>query len=106
ITDFVMATEQLAPPYNESVHHACRLKMNCEAANGTVEDLLEQAAYGEASNPGQPARPRSEEASWEPALNLYEDVPVLLRKWVLSHEHGDGVEAMRQALELTLGHPL
>ncbi|ETW04755.1 hypothetical protein H310_03902 [Aphanomyces invadans] len=47
ITDYVMAVEQLVPPFNESVHHVCRLKLYSEAANGTAEDQLEQAAYGE-----------------------------------------------------------
>ena len=87
-----------------------------EAANDVAEDLLEQVAYGEGGfhvegfsevrevNGQHQVLVKwlgleDEEASWEPAANLYEDVPVLLRKWIAATEGQDSsVKAMRIAL--------
>jgi transposase InsO family protein len=124
ITDHVMVTEQLVPPHAETIHHVCRLKLYSEAANGVAEDLAAQIAHGDGGFHVEgfvKAREvdgqyqvlvkwlglDDEEASWESADGLYEDVPVLLRKWVATHEGDDEtVGAMRKSLEMTLGHPL
>ncbi|RHY23025.1 hypothetical protein DYB32_009325 [Aphanomyces invadans] len=67
------------------------------------EDLEDHAAYGEGGF-------HVEDLLATRVVNgqheILEDVPVQLRKWVLSQKHDDGVEAMQEALELTLGHLL
>ncbi|RHZ00235.1 hypothetical protein DYB35_012807 [Aphanomyces astaci] len=47
-----------------------------------------------------------EEASWEPALQLYEDIAVVLRRWIVKNASDGVAKEMRDDLEATLGHPL
>ncbi|KAH9088946.1 hypothetical protein LEN26_019336 [Aphanomyces euteiches] len=47
VTDYVMETQQLVPPYGVSLHHACRMKMYAEAGREVTEDLLEHIAFGD-----------------------------------------------------------
>ncbi|KAG9408722.1 hypothetical protein AC1031_022134 [Aphanomyces cochlioides] len=47
VTDYVMETQQLVPPYDLSLHHACRLKMYCEGGRDVTEDLANHIAFGE-----------------------------------------------------------
>ncbi|KAF0756264.1 hypothetical protein AaE_004707, partial [Aphanomyces astaci] len=47
-----------------------------------------------------------EEASWEPALQLYEDIAVVLRRWIVKNAADGVVKEMRDDLEATLGHSL
>ncbi len=47
ITDYVMETQQLVPPYATSVHHACRLKMYHEGGREVTEDLAAHIAFGD-----------------------------------------------------------
>ncbi|RHZ19074.1 hypothetical protein DYB37_013802 [Aphanomyces astaci] len=47
-----------------------------------------------------------EEASWEPALQLYEDIAVVLRRWIVKNASDGVVKEMRDDLEATLGHSL
>ncbi|RLN87899.1 hypothetical protein DYB28_012169, partial [Aphanomyces astaci] len=47
ITDHVMETQQLVPPYEITVHHACRLKMYHEGGREVTEDLEAQIAFGD-----------------------------------------------------------
>ncbi|RHZ27015.1 hypothetical protein DYB26_012008 [Aphanomyces astaci] len=47
-----------------------------------------------------------EEASWEPALQLYEDIAVVLRRWIMKNASDGVVKEMRDDLEATLGHSL
>ncbi|RLO10054.1 hypothetical protein DYB28_011967 [Aphanomyces astaci] len=42
ITDHVMETQQLVPPYEATVHHACRLKIYHEGGRDVTEDLEAQ----------------------------------------------------------------
>ncbi|CAK4595890.1 unnamed protein product, partial [Aphanomyces euteiches] len=44
-----------------------------------------------------------EEASWEPALQLMEDIPVIMKRWMRSHRDEDLVAEMRRILEPKLG---
>ncbi len=46
------------------------------------------------------------EASWEPALALYEDIPVLFRRFCAKHAAKKKFKAMVNDLELALGHLL
>ncbi|KAH9125553.1 hypothetical protein AeMF1_003853, partial [Aphanomyces euteiches] len=45
-------------------------------------------------------------SSWEPALSIYEDVPVLFRRWTTTHHDEDGVSEMVEDIERAIGHPL
>jgi hypothetical protein len=47
-----------------------------------------------------------EEASWEPVSSLYEDIPVVMRRWAKANMRMEGMPAMIKDLEATLGHPL
>ncbi|KAF0702593.1 hypothetical protein AaE_015834 [Aphanomyces astaci] len=46
------------------------------------------------------------ESSWEPALSIYEDVPVLFRRWAMSRLDDYGVGEMLDDMERVFGHPL
>ncbi|RLO03243.1 hypothetical protein DYB28_014014, partial [Aphanomyces astaci] len=92
ITDHVMETQQLVPPYEVTVHHACRLKMYHEGGREVTEDLEAQIAFGDGGFhverldearcvDGQHQvlvkwlELDHEESSWEPAANLLDDIP-------------------------------
>ncbi|RHZ04601.1 hypothetical protein DYB26_007932, partial [Aphanomyces astaci] len=47
-----------------------------------------------------------DEASWEPVRSLYEDIPIVFRRWVHQHEDQEEVKKMAAELEKTLGHSL
>ncbi|KAF0730914.1 hypothetical protein Ae201684_011796 [Aphanomyces euteiches] len=46
VTDYVMETQELVPPYDLSLHHAYRLKMYCEGGRDVSEDLADHIAFG------------------------------------------------------------
>ncbi|RLO00681.1 hypothetical protein DYB28_004503 [Aphanomyces astaci] len=46
-TDHVMEIQQLVPPYEVTVHHACGLKMYHEGAREVTEDLEAQIVFGD-----------------------------------------------------------
>ncbi|CAK4677833.1 unnamed protein product, partial [Aphanomyces euteiches] len=46
VTDYVMETQELVPPYDLSLHHACLLKMYCEGGRDVTEDLADHIAFG------------------------------------------------------------
>ncbi|ETV78978.1 hypothetical protein H257_07762 [Aphanomyces astaci] len=46
------------------------------------------------------------ESSWEPALSIYEDVPVLFRRWAKARSNEDGVYEMIDDLTSACGHPM
>ncbi|KAF0731194.1 hypothetical protein Ae201684_011457 [Aphanomyces euteiches] len=46
-----------------------------------------------------------DEASWEPVQSLYEDIPVVFRRWV-NQSQDEEVKKMAEALEKSLGHSL
>ncbi|CAK4853296.1 unnamed protein product, partial [Aphanomyces euteiches] len=53
------------------------------------------------------------ESLWEPAFSIYEDVPVLFRRWTTTHQNEDGVSEMVEDgvsemvedVERAIGHP-
>ncbi|KAH9108266.1 hypothetical protein LEN26_014132 [Aphanomyces euteiches] len=47
ITDHVIEVQQLVPPFEVSLHHACRLKMYHEGGRDVTEDLKAQIAFGD-----------------------------------------------------------
>ncbi|ETV67425.1 hypothetical protein H257_16401 [Aphanomyces astaci] len=92
ITDHVMETHQLVPPYEVTVHHACRLKMYHEGGIEVTEDLEAQIAFGDGGFHVERLDEArcvdgqhqglvkwlgldEEESSWEPAANLLDDIP-------------------------------
>ncbi|KAH9119530.1 hypothetical protein AeMF1_007830, partial [Aphanomyces euteiches] len=92
-----METQELVPPYDLSLHHACRLKMYCEGGRDVSEGLADHIAFGnEGFHVARLGSVRVEngeyqalaywlgldedEASWEPVQSLYEDIPVVFRR--------------------------
>ncbi|KAF0757346.1 hypothetical protein AaE_004292, partial [Aphanomyces astaci] len=123
VTDYVMETQQLVQPYDLSLHHACRLKMYCEGGRDVTEDLADHIAFGnEGFHVAKLGDVREEngeyqalvywlgldedKASWEPVRSLYEDIPIVFRRWVHQHEDQEEVKKMAAELEKTLGHSL
>jgi hypothetical protein len=117
VTDHVMETQQLLPPFEISTHHACRLKMYHEGGREVTEDLEAQIAFGDGGfhvERLEEARCVSgqhqvlvkwlglqdEESSWEPAENLLEDIPVVFRKWIEANKEDAAVAAMIESLAL------
>ena len=47
VTDHVIETQQLVPPYGVSLHHACRMKLYCAGGREVTEVLLEHIAFGD-----------------------------------------------------------
>ncbi|KAF0730987.1 hypothetical protein Ae201684_011539 [Aphanomyces euteiches] len=117
VTDYVMETQQLVPPYGVSLHHVCRMKMYAEAGREVTEDLLEHIAFGDGGFhverlDGVRVQDghyevlvkwlglEDEESSWEPAQNLLDDIPVVFVKWCESHRHDEAVSDMMNSLGL------
>ncbi|RHZ01493.1 hypothetical protein DYB31_012294, partial [Aphanomyces astaci] len=116
--------QQLVEPFTTSVHHASRLKFFSDAALDVTDALVDYAAFGDEgffveellgarrSADGKfEVRVKwkgldEEEASWEPALQLYEDIAVVLRRWIMKNASDGVVKEMRDDLEATLGHSL
>ncbi|ETV90674.1 hypothetical protein H310_14568 [Aphanomyces invadans] len=46
------------------------------------------------------------ESSWEPNAQLYEGIPIVLRRWILKHASDEVIQAMREDHEASLGHNL
>ncbi|ETV69592.1 hypothetical protein H257_14731 [Aphanomyces astaci] len=124
ITDHVMETQQLVPPYEVTVHHACRLKMCHEVGREVTEDLEAQIAFGDGgfdverlddSSSSSPSHFTKfagryqvfvkwlglddEESSWEPASNLLDDIPVVFRKWAAANKQDPAVAALIKTLD-------
>ncbi|KAF0703840.1 hypothetical protein AaE_015228 [Aphanomyces astaci] len=113
--------EILVQPYDLSLHHACRLKMYFEGGRAVTEDLADHIAFGNewfhVAKLGDVRKENGEyqalvywfgldkdEASWEPVRSLYEDIPIVFRRWVHQLEDQEEVKKMAAELEKTLGH--
>ncbi|ETV73383.1 hypothetical protein H257_11882 [Aphanomyces astaci] len=111
-----METQQLVPPYEVTVHHACRLKMYHEGGREVTEDLEAQIAFSDGGFhverldearcvDGQHRvlvkwlRLDDEESSWEPAANLLDDIPVVFRKWAAANKEDPAVAALIKTLD-------
>ncbi|ETV71271.1 hypothetical protein H257_13409 [Aphanomyces astaci] len=118
ITDHVMETQQLVPPYEVTVHHACRLKMYHEGGREVTEDLEAQIAFGDGGFHVQRLDEArcvdgqhqvlvkwlgldDEESSWEPAANLLDDIPVVFRKWAAANKEDPAVAALIKTLDFS-----
>jgi len=118
ITDHVMETQQLVPPFEVTTHHACRLKMYHEGGRELTEDLEAQIAFGDGGfhverlggarcENGQHQvlvkwlGLEEEESSWEPAINLLEDIPVVFRKWIEENKEDSDVAVLMKSLDLS-----
>ncbi|RLO00618.1 hypothetical protein DYB28_012023 [Aphanomyces astaci] len=116
ITDHVMETQQLVPPYEVTVHHACRLKMYHEGGREVTEDLEAQIAFGDGGFHVERLDEArcvdgqhqvlvkwlgldDEESSWEPATNLLDDIPVVFRKWAAANKEDPAVAALIKTLD-------
>lgn len=123
INDYLFEVQQLVEPYGTSKHHASRLQMYHEGGRDVTVDLVEHIAFGDDGfYVDKLADARSvngtwqvlvhwmgleaAEASWEPALDMYADVPVLFRRWARSAHAPPLVADMVHAMERVLGHSL
>ncbi|RHZ09509.1 hypothetical protein DYB26_015484 [Aphanomyces astaci] len=111
-----MKSQQLVPPYEVTVHHACRLKMYHEGGREETEDFEAQIAFGDGGfHVERLDKARSvngqhqvlvkwlglddEESSWEPAANLLDDIPVVFRKWAVTNKEDPAVAALIMVLD-------
>ncbi|OQR97894.1 hypothetical protein THRCLA_06835 [Thraustotheca clavata] len=124
VSDYLMEVEQLVEPYDVSLHHASRLKMYAEGGLEVTDDLVQHIAYGDegfyvedlvdlrCNDDGKyellvkwMGLDRAE-ASWEPTIQLYEDIPVILRRWIKSRQSEAVVAQLQRSLEEHLWHSL
>ncbi|ETV67586.1 hypothetical protein H257_16185 [Aphanomyces astaci] len=118
-----MEVQQLVPPGATSLHHACRLRLYCEGGREINEDLKAQIAFGDEGFSVEDLRDLrlrdgvwevlikwldldDLESSWEPALSIYEDIPVLFRRWAKARSNEGGVSEMIDDLTSACGHPM
>ncbi|OQR83686.1 hypothetical protein ACHHYP_14408 [Achlya hypogyna] len=123
VNDYLFEVQQLVEPYAISKHHASRLQMYHEGGRDITVDLVEHIAFGDDGfyvDKLEDARSingtwqvlvhwmglEAAEASWEPALDIYADVPVLFRRWVRSAAAPPLVADMVHSMERVLGHSL
>ncbi|RHZ14148.1 hypothetical protein DYB26_011490, partial [Aphanomyces astaci] len=116
IADYMMISQQLVPPYDVTVHHACRLKMYHEGGREVTEDLEAQIAFGDGGFHVERLDEArcvdgqhqvlvkwlgldDEESSWEPAANLLDDIPVVFRKWAAANKEDHAVAAIIKTLD-------
>ncbi|RHY96309.1 hypothetical protein DYB26_010736 [Aphanomyces astaci] len=93
-SDYVMEVQQLVEPFTTSGFFVEELLGARRSADGKFEVRVKWKGLDE------------EEASWEPALQLYEDIAVVLRRWIMKNASDGVVKEMRDDLEATLGHSL
>ncbi|KAF0712687.1 hypothetical protein AaE_011967 [Aphanomyces astaci] len=123
VSDYLMEVQQLVPPGATSLHHACRLRLYCEGGREVNEDLKAQIAFGDEGFYVEDLRDLrlrdgvwevlikwlgldDLESSWEPALSIYEDVPLLFRRWAKARSNKDGVSEIIDDLTSACGHPM
>ncbi|KAF0735458.1 hypothetical protein Ae201684P_022368 [Aphanomyces euteiches] len=123
LSDHLMEVEQLVPPRETTLHHACRLRLYHEGGHDVDEDLVAQIAFGDEGFYVEGIEDLrmhdgewqlkikwmdlvDAESLWEPAFSIYEDVPVLFRRWTTTHQNEDGVSEMVEDVERAIGHPL
>ncbi|KAF0746678.1 hypothetical protein AaE_008027, partial [Aphanomyces astaci] len=111
VSDYLKEAQQLVPPGATSFHHACRLRLYCEGGREVNEHLKAQIAFGDEGFYVEDLRDlrlrggvwevlikwlgRDDlESSWEPALSIYEEIPVLFRRWGKARSNEDGVSEM------------
>ncbi|KAE9025826.1 hypothetical protein PR002_g11067 [Phytophthora rubi] len=106
-------------PFAISTHHASRLKFYADASRNVTEDLVAQAMHADGGHLVSklvkcrmgPETHTWEiqvewigldplEASWEPATIIYEDVPELVKRFVL-RANSDAAQAMWASLTKT-----
>ncbi|KAF0707813.1 hypothetical protein AaE_013458 [Aphanomyces astaci] len=102
---------------------ACLLRMYCESGREVNEDLKAQITFSDKGFYVEDLRDLrlrdgvlevlikwlgmdDLESSWEPALWIYEDVPVLFRRWAKARSNEDGVSEMIDDLTSACGHPM
>ncbi|KAF0775785.1 hypothetical protein AaE_000516 [Aphanomyces astaci] len=89
-----MKTQQLVPPYEVTVHHACRLSIwqfHVERSDeARCVDHQHQVIVKWLG---------LEESSWEPTANLLDDIPVVFRKWVAANKEDPAVTALINTLD-------
>ncbi|KAH9140433.1 hypothetical protein AeRB84_015334, partial [Aphanomyces euteiches] len=123
LSHHLMEVVQLVPPRETTLHHACRLRLYHAGGRDVDEDLVAQIAFGDEGfyvegiedlrmHDGEWQLKikwmglEDAESSWEPALSIYEDVPLLFRRWTTTHHDEDGVSEMVEDIERAIGHPL
>ncbi|OWZ24728.1 hypothetical protein PHMEG_000162 [Phytophthora megakarya] len=117
LNDYIFEVQNISPSFEESTHHASRLRFYAESGRDVTEDLIEQAMHGDGGHiVSKLLRCRIGadshvweievewvglnplEASWEPAAIMYEDVPGLIKKFVRQQSADSEAHAMLAAL--------
>lgn len=107
IHDHTYEVQDLCPPYGTSIHHASRMQWYAEKSREVTTDLLDHVRHTEGGHLIEKMLdtrigPDTHElqvkvqwigldpleASWEPAAELFKDVPVLLAKFVETMQAG------------------
>ncbi|ETV93469.1 hypothetical protein H310_12520 [Aphanomyces invadans] len=117
VTDHVMETQQLVPPFGVSTHHSCGLNMYQDSSLEVTEDLINQIALGDGRfHVERLEKVRlavgeyqvqvkwmglgDEEVSWELVRELLDDIPVVFTKRCKTHKSAKYVAAMVKNLGL------
>ncbi|ETV82530.1 hypothetical protein H257_05133 [Aphanomyces astaci] len=109
VSDHLLDVQQLVSPGETSLHHTSRLRM--QFAFGDEGFYVEAVQDLRMSDGAWQVKVKwlsldDLESSWEPALSIYEDVPVLFRRWAMSRLDDYGVGEMLDDMERAFGHPL
>ncbi|GMF48949.1 unnamed protein product [Phytophthora fragariaefolia] len=117
LNDYTFEVQDIIEPFAVTIRHASRLQLYRDAARGRVEELQEQAIYGEGGHLVEalldcrlsPDSHRWEvfvkwfglddiEASWEPADIIKQDVPGLFQAFVADQPEARSRRDMMAAL--------
>ncbi|KAE9051957.1 hypothetical protein PR001_g948 [Phytophthora rubi] len=120
LNDFTFEVQEIVQPFEMSVRHASRLQLYRDAGRGQVDELQEQAVYGEGGHLVEALRecrlsPDSHryeifvkwyglddvESSWEPADSIKQDVPQLFQAFVDAAPH----DKLRSGMATALARP-
>ncbi|TYZ63512.1 hypothetical protein PybrP1_002319 [[Pythium] brassicae (nom. inval.)] len=119
LSDFVFEVQDLVPPGVVTVHRASRLRFHRDSQHGVIEQVIAHAVHAEGGHLvrrlvqirlGATSQDweilvewmglKDCEATWEPAVNLAQDVPDLLRHFADVHADDGSTRPMWQALEV------
>ncbi|KAE9213617.1 hypothetical protein PF005_g10134 [Phytophthora fragariae] len=120
LNDFTFEVQDIVQPYEMSARHASRLQLYRDARRGQVDELQEQAIYGEGGHLVEALRecrlsPDSHrydifvkwyglddvESSWEPADSIKQDVPQFFQAFLDAAPH----DKLRSDMATALASP-
>jgi transposase InsO family protein len=118
LSEYVYEVQNLIAPYEVTKHHVSRIHPYAESKRGVTEDLIEQAQHSQGGHYVESIvdcriGPNShdwemqikwvgldpEEASWEPAKIIFEDIPKIVELWCDQQKDNPKVQAMWNTLQ-------